>query len=178
LFLVDNPFRRLWRRPKKFLSRYLAEGEVAADLGCGPGFFTLPMAKIVDPAGRVFAVDTDEKSIKALKLRLSGKGYSNVDARLASAADLAFIATHSVKFVMGDGLICCMADRDRGVREIIRILRPGGVAYLSVAKSVGKEKPTDVSKAEWRGIRDLFDVVREGESLGQMRWAIVSSKGA
>ncbi len=176
LVLVDNGFRRLWRRPKRFLSGFLTTGAVAADLGCGPGFFTLPMAQIVGRGGKVFAVDTDEKSIEILKLKLSNRMYQNVDARLASAADLSFISDQSVDFVMGDGVLCCMADRVLGVREITRVLKPRGPAYLSVAKSLWGESPTDVGKAEWRGILNLFDVIREGETLSLMRWAIVSSR--
>ena len=110
LFLVDNQLRRLWRRPRRFLSKYLSGGAFAADLGCGPGFFTLTMAQIVGPSGRVFAVDSDEASIEALSLKVSKRQFQNVQVRHSSAAYLPFITDHSVDFVLADGLLCCMAD--------------------------------------------------------------------
>ena len=33
------------------------KGKTVADLGCGPGFFTLPLAELVGPTGQVYAVD-------------------------------------------------------------------------------------------------------------------------
>jgi len=33
---------------------------VVADLGCGPGYYTLPLAESVGPEGRVYAVDMNE----------------------------------------------------------------------------------------------------------------------
>ena len=44
---MDNGLRRLFFPPEKLVSKYVSEGEVIADLGCGPGYFTLPIAKIV-----------------------------------------------------------------------------------------------------------------------------------
>jgi predicted RNA methylase len=40
---------------------------VVADLGCGLGYFTLALAEFVGPEGRVYAVDSDGKAIRALE---------------------------------------------------------------------------------------------------------------
>lgn len=42
----DNDLRRLLQNPLKILSPYVKEGMTAVDVGCGPGFFTIPMAHL------------------------------------------------------------------------------------------------------------------------------------
>ncbi|MBN1907384.1 MAG: class I SAM-dependent methyltransferase [Deltaproteobacteria bacterium] len=62
-FMLDNPIRRIFQNPVKMLRPYISEEDTAIDLGCGPGFFTIDMAKLVGPKGRVIAVDLQEKML-------------------------------------------------------------------------------------------------------------------
>ncbi len=54
---LATPLRRLLQDPRRILDGLVAAGDTAIDFGCGPGFFTLPMAELVGPGGRVVAVD-------------------------------------------------------------------------------------------------------------------------
>jgi ubiquinone/menaquinone biosynthesis C-methylase UbiE len=56
-FMLDNIFRRCLQHPRKVVGEYLRLGDTVIDLGCGPGFFTIDMAKMVGPTGKVIAVD-------------------------------------------------------------------------------------------------------------------------
>lgn len=56
-FTLDNGIRRLFQNPVKLLEAYIKPGDTVVDLGCGPGFFTIEMARMVGPDGRVVAVD-------------------------------------------------------------------------------------------------------------------------
>lgn len=89
LFVHDNVFRRLFDNPRSFCS-YVAEGQTVADLGCGPGFYSLGLAECVGPEGRVYAVDSDERAIRAVEEKADKRGYHNVEARVSSASDLEF----------------------------------------------------------------------------------------
>src|SRR3989304_5844069 len=131
LFVHDNLFRRLFSSPKKYC-RYVANGQVVADLGCGPGYYTLVLAGSVGPEGKVYAVDSDEKAILALEKKASKHGYHNIEAHATSASDLSFIKDGSVDFVLACDMLCSMAPRYResAVNEIKRILKPTGKAYL------------------------------------------------
>ena len=42
---LDSGIRKLLQRPKKILGNYAREGMTVLDLGCGPGFFSVEMAK-------------------------------------------------------------------------------------------------------------------------------------
>jgi ubiquinone/menaquinone biosynthesis C-methylase UbiE len=46
-FALDNPIRRIIHNPKKILGGYIELGQTVLDLGCGPGTFSLAMAKMV-----------------------------------------------------------------------------------------------------------------------------------
>jgi ubiquinone/menaquinone biosynthesis C-methylase UbiE len=67
-----NPIRRLFGRfesSQEHVKPYVASGQVVADLGCGSSYYTLPLAECVDPEGRVYRVDLNEKAIRTMKKR-------------------------------------------------------------------------------------------------------------
>jgi ubiquinone/menaquinone biosynthesis C-methylase UbiE len=175
LFVHDNVFRRLFDNPHSFCS-YVAEGQTAADLGCGPGFYSLGLAECVGPEGKVYAVDSDEKAIKALEKKADKRGYHNIETHVSSASDLSFMKDGSVNFVLANGLLCSMAPQyhEPTINEIRRILKPKGLAYLSAARGFYSY----MNKAEWERILEEFKVERRGDGFSWIaeRWAIVSTK--
>jgi ubiquinone/menaquinone biosynthesis C-methylase UbiE len=58
---LDISLRKLLQNPQKILKPFIKEGMTVADLGCGPGFFTIEMAKMVGNNGKVTAVDLQER---------------------------------------------------------------------------------------------------------------------
>ncbi len=175
LFAHDNVFRRLFSSPSKYCC-YVAEGQVVADLGCGPGFYTLALAECVGTKGRVYAVDSDEKAIQALEKKANQRGYHNIEEHTSSASDLNFIKDGLVDFVLANGLLCSMAPQyhEPAVNEMKRILKPTGIAYLSVARGFFSY----VSRTEWEEILRGFRIDRRGgDSFPWLadRWAVVST---
>lgn len=66
-FMLDNPFRRLIQNPKKILKDYIKPGDVVMDVGCGPGFFTIDMAKMVGSSGTVIAADLQQQMLEKVR---------------------------------------------------------------------------------------------------------------
>lgn len=177
-FLLDNFLRRLLFPPKKKVSKFISRGFAVADIGCGPGHFTIPMARIVGATGRVYAADSDPKSIEALKTKTEAENLQGIiEAHTTSAASLEFVPGQSVDFAFANGLICCMTNHAGAVAEIKRILKPHGRAYISVTKAFRKADTRAVTKEGWKRILDSFNVQETGESLTN-RWAIVSVNGS
>ena len=133
---------------------------MVADLGCSLGYFSLPLAELVGPEGKVYAVDLNKKCIQALEKRIEKGSYRNVESHASSAANLSFIKDSSVDFVLANGLLCSMShDRELCVSEIKRILKPTGRAYLSL----GAGPPFGfVDQKEWENILEGFRLEQDG----------------
>lgn len=56
------------------------KGSKIADLGCGSGYFSIPIAKVVGEAGKVFAVDVREASLESVRSRAFLEKLNNVEA--------------------------------------------------------------------------------------------------
>lgn len=56
----------------KQLAARLKPGDTACDLGCGNGFYTIPMARMVGEKGKIFAVDIQPEMIDLLKEEVAG----------------------------------------------------------------------------------------------------------
>jgi ubiquinone/menaquinone biosynthesis C-methylase UbiE len=68
--LLDFALRRLLQNPKKILQPYVSEGMTALDLGCGPGFFTLEMARLVGGSGKVIAADLQAGMLEIVRAKI------------------------------------------------------------------------------------------------------------
>ena len=64
--LLSEKRQARWN-PPQFLQRFAVQpGHAVLDLGCGPGFWTLPLAGIVGPTGTVWALDVSQEMLDAL----------------------------------------------------------------------------------------------------------------
>jgi SAM-dependent methyltransferase len=81
---LDDPERLAWQKPDEIVAALrLAQGDVAADVGAGPGYFALRMARAVGEAGRVHAIDVEPRMLEILARRVKDAGLSNVRPHLA-----------------------------------------------------------------------------------------------
>ncbi|MBU2429671.1 MAG: class I SAM-dependent methyltransferase, partial [Proteobacteria bacterium] len=53
--------------PEKIVKEYIGNGDTVIDLGCGPGFFSIEMAKMVGTTGKVYCVDLQKEMLEAVK---------------------------------------------------------------------------------------------------------------
>jgi ubiquinone/menaquinone biosynthesis C-methylase UbiE len=122
---LSTPLRRLLHDPRSILDGLVAPGDTAIDFGCGPGFFTLPMAEMVGLEGRVVAVDLQAAMLDRLRLRAERAGLlaritlhrceADTIGELPPAdAALAFYMVHEVP------------DVARFLGEVSAALKPGG----------------------------------------------------
>lgn len=85
---LKDPGRDEWQLPDRVVGALgLEAGQVACDIGAGPGYFTLRLARAVGAKGRVYAVDVEPVILGALLETLQGAGASNVTPVLALPGD-------------------------------------------------------------------------------------------
>lgn len=135
--LLLNPLRRWAVKPEKLLAPYVREGMIVLEPGPGMGFFTLPLATLVGPHGKVIAVDVQPKMIEKLKERAAYASMSErIEARLATADSLQIIdLTGSIDFALAFAMVHEVSSIERFFREIAAVLKPG--APLLLAESSG-----------------------------------------
>lgn len=70
--LLDIKIRRWLQDPQKILSPFVHEGMTCLDIGCGPGFFSVALARMVGRTGRVISADLQEGMLQKLGAKIKG----------------------------------------------------------------------------------------------------------
>lgn len=155
---LDNPERARWQSVEKFLELVRPwAGMSYADIGCGVGYFTLPVAERIGPTGRVYAVDIQPEMLEELARRASARGLSNILTVRCTEREIP-IASASID-------VCCLANvfhelesPDVFLREIHRLLKPGGRVFVIDWKAI--ETPVGPPLSERVPIEKLREHVR------------------
>ena len=83
---LENPDREAWQMPDRVVEALaLRPGDVACDLGTGPGYLALRMARAVGPSGSVYAIDVEPRMIEVIGRRIRESGIENVHPILSPA---------------------------------------------------------------------------------------------
>jgi ubiquinone/menaquinone biosynthesis C-methylase UbiE len=75
-FWLTSPLRRIIHRPEWILAPYVERGSTVLEVGPAMGFFTLPLARMVGPTGRVVCVDVEERMLRTLAKRARRAGLA------------------------------------------------------------------------------------------------------
>lgn len=124
---------RKWRvNPERLLSRYVHEGMTVLEPGPGVGFFTLPLARLVGPRGRVTAVDIQPKMLDQLQRRAQRAGMAErIETRLAQRDSMGIAdLTSGVDFVLAFAVVHELPSAQRFFGEVATVLRPGASMLL------------------------------------------------
>lgn len=115
-----SPERREWQDPDRLLDALRVKpSEVWADVGCGPGFFTLPLARRV---AKVYAVDIQAPMLGILRNRLQEAGVENVEMVLSGENHIP-LPDKAVGGTLLVNVFHEVQDGEAFFRELVRITR-------------------------------------------------------
>lgn len=77
-YTFDNLLRKLVHRPQEMLAPFVKPGMTCVDLGCGRGYFSMGLARLVEKTGKVYAVDRQKKMLDLLQKRASKAGLAQI----------------------------------------------------------------------------------------------------
>lgn len=153
-YTFDNPLRSWLHNPRTILGPYLREGMTAVDVGCGMGFFSRGMARIVGDSGRVLAVDLQQKMLDILLKRAEQDGVAHrIRRQLAVQGDIG--VTEQVDFVLAFWMAHEVMDEWFFFKQVFAILKPSGTLLIA-------EPRMHVSRARFE---ELLSLAREAGFL-------------
>jgi ubiquinone/menaquinone biosynthesis C-methylase UbiE len=125
--LVHETLYGLLRDPYKALrAAGIEPGQQVLEVGCGPGFFTIPAAEIVGEGGHVYALDINPLAVERVRQKIEEKGLTNVQAILADAAETG-LPDQSFDLIFLFGFMRPIGDLRDILAELHRLLKPAGV---------------------------------------------------
>jgi len=135
-FTLVGPIRRILHNPENILRPYVKQGMSALDVGCGVGYFSLPLAEMVGPAGRVVCVDLQERMIKWLERRAEKAGLSgNIEARVCVNNSLGIDDLEGkVDFAIVFAMVHEVQDKERLAGELYNSMKKGGMLLVAEPK--------------------------------------------
>ena len=132
-YLLANPMRRFFQNPEIILSPYIKSGMKVLEVGPGMGFFSLPMARLVGEAGKIYCVDLQEKMLRSLQRRASRAHLRDrIEICLCSESSLQIEKLEgSINFALAFAMVHEVPDQNRLFTEIIRSLKKDGLLLIS-----------------------------------------------
>ena len=155
--LVHETLYGLFRDPYQALDAAgLEPGQKVLEVGCGPGFFTIPAARIVGNKGTVHTLDISPLAMERVQQKIEEEGATNVKAILANAAQTG-LPNQSFDLVFVFGFAHAAGSMENILAELHRLLKPAGIFSIE----------------EWPGwpriLNTLFHPVKRQGRISQFR---------
>jgi SAM-dependent methyltransferase len=132
-YLIASPIRKLVQHPAKILSPYVKPGMTVVEPGPAMGFFTLELARLVGPSGRVVAVDIQARMLSSLRRRARRAGLADrIETRVVAPGSLGLDdLAGTADFVLAFAMVHEFRDDDRFFGQVAAALKPGGTVLLA-----------------------------------------------
>jgi ubiquinone/menaquinone biosynthesis C-methylase UbiE len=121
-YSFDNAARRLFQKPELILAGLVREGMTALDLGCGMGYYSIAMARMVGPAGRVIAVDLQEQMLGNMRRRAERQGVAERIVPVQCRSD-DIMARDQVDFALAMWMVHEVPDREKFFQQVRACLK-------------------------------------------------------
>ena len=108
----------------------IRRGEVVLDVGSGSGTDLLLAAHQVGAGGRAIGIEMTDEMLQRCQASIAESGLRQVEVRRGDAENLP-VDDGSIDTVISNGVLNLVPNKERAVREIYRVLRPGGRLLLS-----------------------------------------------
>lgn len=132
-YTFDNPVRKLFHNPHKIFGDWIMEGMTAMDVGCGMGYFSIGLAKLVGARGKVIAVDLQQKMLDVMLKRARRSGVADRIIPHRCEADTIGIR-EPVDFILAFWMVHEVSDKNYFFQELRSILAPNGKILIAEPK--------------------------------------------
>lgn len=123
----------MFLRPENVIERFqLGEGMTVVDLGVGTGVYTIAAAEAVGEYGTVYGCDLQKDLLNKVSTEAQQKGLKNVHIVWADLEEERGTtrADASADAVLATNILFQIEHKERFLKEIVRILKPGGKVLI------------------------------------------------
>ena len=136
----------------------IKQGQVVLDYGCGIGSYTIPVAKLVDEQGKVYALDKQPLALRKVEEKAKKEGLQNIHTIL-SDGDTG-LPDESVDIILLYGVLSEIEDKDFVLRELHRVLKPSGYLSTRYCFRMKKDKILEIL-----GTINLYSLVEQKDHI-------------
>jgi ubiquinone/menaquinone biosynthesis C-methylase UbiE len=125
--ILEMENRKVWQDPEEILKSVGTKPDlIAADLGCGSGFFTVPLSRKVR---RVYAIDIQKEMLDFLKEKVERLKIKNVELLLSKEDEIP-LEDESLDLLISINTLHEFGNKKRMIEEINRVLKYNGDALI------------------------------------------------
>jgi ubiquinone/menaquinone biosynthesis C-methylase UbiE len=126
---LDNSIRRFLQNPQKILNPFVKEGMTVLDVGCGPGFFTVEIAKMLNGTGNVIAADVQDGMLDIIRKKIQGTLLEQ-SIELHKSEFESVGVTEKVDLVFAFWMVHEVRNQRKFFEELASILKPDGLFLI------------------------------------------------
>jgi ubiquinone/menaquinone biosynthesis C-methylase UbiE len=152
--VLESEDRKTWQNPEKIRQMLeLKPSYVVADLGCGSGYFTVPISRQVK---KVYAIDVQKEMLEFLEQKIQKQKILNVTTLLSKENEIP-LKNESVDLLLSVNTLHEFRDKEKTISEIQRVLRPEGRAVMvDFKKDSSRGPPVSIRVSKEQAVR-LFE---------------------
>jgi len=126
-FFLDNFIRRIIQNPQKIVGEYIRQGDTIVDLGCGPGYFALDMAKMTGKTGKVIAVDLQKEMLAKVAKKAAAQNLSErIFLHRCDQDKIGLPPETKADFILAFYMVHETPDTEAFLRQVKELLKPAG----------------------------------------------------
>lgn len=133
-------------KPEEELNKLnIKGGQKILDYGCGIGSYTFHATNLVGKKGKIYALDRQPLAIKRVEEKAKMDGFGNIDTIL-SDGDTG-LPDETVDVILLYGVLPEIESKDPLLRELYRVLKPGGYLSTRFCFRMKRDRVLEVMKA-------------------------------
>jgi len=127
--LLDSKFRKLFHNPAAILQPYINKNMTALDIGCGPGVFSIEMARLMEGTGKVISVDMQEGMLEIIKKKIAGTPYEK-NIVLHKCSQQSINLNEAIDFVLMFYMVHEVPNKEKLFNEVLPLINKNGLIMI------------------------------------------------
>ena len=131
--VLESRFRKLVQNPEKIVKKYIQSGMTILDLGCGTGYFTTEIARLLGESGKIIAVDVQDGMLDILRKKIENSELKH-NIQIHKSKENSLELSEKFDFVFAFYVFHEMRYWENIIPELKVIVKPGAKILIAEQK--------------------------------------------